>query len=151
MPESRWGFTMVEIVVTVLVATILLTIAVRGFGDTMSGMAVDGARQSFASLQSRARSVAIERGDITRLNTDPAGDSVWITVGGSRVDFLNFMEDRGVDIQSGTAGVISLCMSPRGFAEVDCNSFTDNTVTLDFVQGGESASLTILPLGQLSW
>lgn len=151
MPEPRRGFTMVEVVVTVMVAMILLSISVRGFGDTMSNMAVDGAAETFASLQARARAVAVERGDIARLNTDPAGDSVWITVGGSRVDFLNFMEDRGVDIQSGTAGVIRLCMSPRGFAEIDCNSFENNTVILDFVQGGASASLTILPLGQLSW
>lgn len=142
---------MIEIVVTVVVAVLLLTMALRGFGDTMSRMAVDGARQSFASLQARTRTVAIERGDIARLSTDPAGDSVWITVSGNRVDLLNFMEDRGVDIRSGTSGVISLCMSPRGFAEIDCNSFQDNTVTLDFVQGAASASLTILPLGQLSW
>lgn len=142
---------MVEIVVTLMVAVILLTIAVRSFGDTLSGMAVDGARQSFAAMQARARTLAVERGELTRLDTDPAGDSAWITVSSTRVDFLDFMEERGVDIQSGTSGVITLCMSPRGFAEFDCNSFGDNTVTLDFVQGGESASVTILPLGQLSW
>jgi len=43
MPESRRGFTMVELVVALMVVTILLTIAVREFDGTKSAMAVDGA------------------------------------------------------------------------------------------------------------
>lgn len=142
---------MVEMIITITVGVILLSIAIRGFGGTMSRLAVDNARQSFAALQARTRSYAVERAEITRLNVDPAGDTAWIQASGGRVDFVDFMEDRGVDVQSSTSGVITLCMNPRGFAETDCNSFGATTVDLVFGQGGESASLTILPLGQLSW
>lgn len=143
---------MVEMTITIVVGAILLTIASRGFGETMSGLAVDNARQSFAALQARTRTYAIERAEIARLRVDPAGDTAWIQdAGGNRVDFLDFMEDRGVDVQSSTAGIITLCMTPRGFAETDCNSFGASTVDLDFVQGVRSSTITILPLGQLSW
>lgn len=143
---------MVEMTITIVVGAILLTIAVRGFGETMSRLAVDNARQSFASLQAQTRSYAIERGGMTRLRVDPAGDTAWVQdAGGTRVSFLDFMEERGVDVQSSTAGIITLCMNPRGFAETDCNSFGASTVDLDFVQGVQSSTITILPLGQLSW
>lgn len=143
---------MVEMTITVVVGAILLSIGIRGLGETMSSLAVDNARQSFASLQARTRTYAIERGELTRLRVDPSGDTAWVqNAGGGRVDFLDFMEERGVDVQSSTAGIITLCMSPRGFAETDCNSFGASTVDLDFVQGAQSSTITILPLGQLSW
>ncbi|MFP3948616.1 MAG: Tfp pilus assembly protein FimT/FimU [Longimicrobiales bacterium] len=152
MTRTMRGFTMVEMIITIAVGAILLSIALRGLGGTMSSLAVDNARQSFASLQAQARTYAIERGELTRLGVDPAGDTAWVqAAGGTRVSFLDFMEERGVDVQTSTAGIITLCMNPRGFADVDCNSFGANTVDVEFRQGGQSSTITILPLGQLSW
>lgn len=142
---------MVEMIVVVAVGAILVSMALRGFGDTTSRLAVQNARQSFAALQARARAYAVERGDLARFHTDPAGDSAWIESGGDRIDIVRFGENRNVDIQSSTTGVITLCMNPRGFGETYCNSFGSGTVDLSFVQGAETVSLTILPLGQLEW
>lgn len=142
---------MIEMIVVIAVGALLMSMALRGFGDVTSSMAVQNARRNFSALQARARANAIERGDLTRLHVDPDGDSVWIEAGAGRIEVLDFGEDRDVDIRSSASGITTLCMSPRGFGEIRCNSFEDGTVDLEFVQGGESVGLTILPLGQLEW
>lgn len=134
----------------VAVGAILISMALKGFGSTTSRLAVMNARESFAAIHARARSYAVERGTLARLHTDPAGDSVWVESGGARIEGIDYGESRNVDLQSATTGVITLCMNPRGFAETACNSFS-SSVSLTFVQGGEEASVTILPLGQLRW
>lgn len=146
------GFTIIELIIALTLGAILVSMTLKGFGPTVTGLAVSNARQSFAALEARARMHAVERGALARLHVDPAGDSIWVEgSGGARVAFENFATSREVDIQSTTTGVITVCMSPRGFAETSCNSFGTASVTLDFVQGPESASLTIRPLGQLEW
>lgn len=142
---------MVEVIVVVALGAILISMALRGFGDTTSRMTVRNARQSFAALQARARAYAIERGELTRFRVDPAGDSAWVEASGGRIEVLEFAEDRNVDVTSGVSGIITLCMNPRGFGETSCNSFGNGTVDFAFVQGSETAELTILPLGQLEW
>lgn len=142
---------MIEMIVVVAIGAILLSMAIGGFGEATSGLAVQNARQSFSALQSRARAYAIERGTLARLHADPAGDSAWVESGGDRIDFVNFDESRGVDVQSGATGLITLCLNPRGFGETSCNSFGSGTVDISFVQGAATASVTILPLGQLEW
>lgn len=143
---------MIEMIVVIAIGSILLSMAIGGFAEATSGLAVQNARQSFSALQSRARAYAIERGTLTRLHADPAGDSAWVEEsGGDRIDFVNFDESRGVDVQSGAAGLITLCLNPRGFGETSCNSFGSGTVDISFVQGASTASVTILPLGQLEW
>lgn len=143
---------MVEVVAVIAIGAILVSIALRGFGDATSRFATRNARQSLAAMQARTRAYAIERGDLTSLNIDPSQDRAWIeSSGGDLVESVEFDDERNVDIRSETAGTITLCMNPRGFGETSCNSFENGTVTLSFVQGGQSSSLTILPLGQLNW
>lgn len=142
---------MVEMIVVLAVGGILLSMAIGGFGDATSGFAVRSARQSYAALQARTRAHALERGRITRFHTDPAGDSVWIEASSGTVERVDFGESRDIDVRSGTSGVITLCMNPRGFGETSCNSFGSGSVDVSFVRGSESASVTILPLGQLEW
>lgn len=154
-PRSRMrsdmkGFTLIEVAVVLTIGGILLSMAMTGFGDVTNRMSVRSAVESFAAIQARARAHAIERGEMARLRIDPAGDSVWITTDAGRVDFLNFRESRDVDLQSETAGVITLCMNPRGYAEIECNSFKSE-IALDFARSGESQRLLILPMGQLEW
>lgn len=142
---------MVEMIVVLAIGSILVSMAIEGFGNSTSRMAVRSARQSFGALKARARAYAVERGQRVDLNIDPAGDSVWIESGGTRIDFLDYAEERDVDVRSSTAGIITLCLTPRGYAETYCNSFGNNSVALAFVQGQQSSSLIILPMGQLQW
>lgn len=149
--HRRSGFTFVEIIVVVVVGTILVSMALRGFGTTTSRIAAESARQDFAALQARARAHAIERGETVRFRADPAGDSAWIEASAGRIDFVDFDQTRDVGLTADVSGVVTLCMNPRGFAETTCNSFGSGTVTFEFMQGAQRAELTMLPLGQLRW
>lgn len=147
---NRRGFTLVEVVVTLLVGVLLTSMAIRGFGNTTSKMAVSQARNAFTSLHARARAVAIERGVDAELKIDEAGDSVWVEADGNRIEHRDFAETMDVEIDSKPSGVITLCMSPRGFADVDCNSFGTKAL-VRFGQGQQYEIVEILPLGQIRW
>jgi len=149
-PMNRRGFTLIEVAVTLLVGVLLTTMAIRGFGNTTSRMTVTQARNSFASLHARARAVAIERGQDALFMIDEAGDSVWVTVGGDRIEHRDFSETMDVEIDTSPSGTITLCMTPRGFAETACNSFS-TSATIRFQQGGQYRIAEILPLGQIRW
>ena len=145
----RNGFTLIEVLIALLVGVTLTSIAIRSVGAVESRASVRQARSVFASLHARARAQAIETGEMTRLWVDTNQDSVWIMRGAAQLETVRFGEDFGVDIQGG-ASQLRLCMSPRGFAEVDCNSFK-NTQTLTFAARDETASVEIRTLGQLMY
>lgn len=147
MTRRGEGFTIIEMLVVVLVGAILASIAMSGYARVQSRLAVRSARDTFASLHSRARAHAVERGVAARFNVDASGDSVWISSGGTRIDGLDFRSAMGVDIRSSPSSV-TLCMTPRGYADPGCNSFT-STVTFSFAQGAESTTLSLRTLGQL--
>lgn len=147
--KPKRGFTMVEVVIVILVGSILLSIAVKSMGGIRGTYAVRSARDTFLSLHARARAYAIERGEVTRLSVDPAGDSVWVHTASETIDIVDF-QSMGVDIQASGSSVLRLCINPRGFGETSCNSF-NNRVELDFVQQAERLRIAILPLGQIQY
>ena len=55
----------------------------------------------------------------------------------------------GVDLQA-TTTTVRICMGPRGYANTSCNSFS-SPVKMGFVQGAQSETIEILPLGQIRW
>ncbi|NJD18213.1 MAG: prepilin-type N-terminal cleavage/methylation domain-containing protein [Gemmatimonadetes bacterium] len=144
--RSRRGFTLIEVVIALLIGGILTSIALTGFGTARGRFAVRGARNTFASLQARARAAAIEGGTITRLIVYTGGDSVAIVRNGVRLESVHFRNEFNVDVRA--ASDITLCMSPRGYAADACNSFT-TPVTVTFAANADTASVRILPLGQL--
>ncbi len=146
MKKTNGGFTVIEMVVTMTFGLILLDIALGASGETLDRVAVSSARTTFAALHSRARVRAVERGRNVRLIVDPATDSAWVADGEEIVEGIAFRTASGVDLTATSA--IELCLSPRGSADRDCNSFT-STVEVGFSRGGASASLGIQPLGQL--
>ncbi len=141
------GFTLIEVVIALLIGSILTGIALSSYGNAQGRFAVRGARTTFASLHARARATAIERGTTVRLLVDVAGDSVMIVSGGATVEKIRFEEEFHVDLQS-TAGNLRLCMNARGYADTGCTSFS-SAVTLAFRANADTASVRILPLGQL--
>lgn len=140
------GFTLIEVVIALLIGSILTSVALTSFGNARGRFAVRGARSTFVSLHARARAAAIEGGTTARLRIFPGGDSVAVVRGGTTLETIHFGEELNVDVQA--TSDITVCMSPRGFADDSCNSFT-TPVTLRFVSSGDTASVQILPLGQL--
>jgi prepilin-type N-terminal cleavage/methylation domain-containing protein len=143
------GFTLIEVVITVLVGVILTSIAIKGFGDIGNQTAARGARQTFAALHARARAHAVERGRIVRLQVDATGDSVWITRGAEVLESIRFADEYAVDITA-TQDPFTLCMNSRGFADTDCNDFS-SPIRIAFTRGTQTYTAELLPLGQLRW
>jgi len=141
-----YGFTLIEIVIALLIGSILTSIALTSYGSARGRFAVRGAVNTFSAVHARARAAAIERGTTTRLRIFPDGDSVTVVRGVTTVESINFRATQRVDIRA--ASNITLCMTPRGFANDVCNSFS-SPVTVTFASGADASSVQILPLGQL--
>jgi len=149
MNRRSRGFTLIEVLIVLVISTILMSMAVKAFGATSSNLAARQARNVFNGMAARARAQAIESGFTTMLVANIPGDSVWIFANGRVVENVRFSEEMGVDIQA-SATTVRLCMSPRGYANTNCNSF-NSVVKMAFVQGAESEIIEILPLGQIRW
>jgi prepilin-type N-terminal cleavage/methylation domain-containing protein len=149
MDRRRKGFTLIEVIIVLVIGAILMSMAIKGFGSTASLTSARQARNVFNGMVARARAQAIESGRSTVLIADALGDSVLIMANGRIVENVRFGEEMGIDIQA-SQDMTRLCMNPRGYADQDCNSF-NTTVKMSFVQGNQSKSLEILPLGQIRW
>ena len=144
--QDRKGFTVVEMLIVVTVTVLLVMIGVNSMSAFAGRTAVRQARNAFLSLHARTRAQAVEFGQNTLLNVDGGGDSVWISRNDTTLSVVRFRAELGVDIDG--SGVHTLCMSSRGFADASCNSFGEGTLTVRFIQGGDSVTISVLPLGQ---
>ena len=152
MKRRTRGFTLIEVLITILIGAILTSIAVKGFGLTSSEMSVRQAKNVFTGMVARARAMAIERGTLTMFYVDTNADSISISyyLGESPwwdlEETVHFGDEMGIDIQS-AYGTIYRYMTPRGYA----NTYYGHTGTIDvtFVQGDQSETIQFLPLGQV--
>lgn len=149
MDRRNRGFSLIELIVIIVLAGAMMTVAVKAFGSTASHASARQARNVFNGMAARARVQAIESGRTTILISDAKGDSVMILANGKIVENVRFGEEMDVDIRA-EANVTRLCMNPRGYADQNCSSFS-KTVKVSFVQGKEASTLEILPLGQIRW
>ena len=139
----------VNIGMMIMVGAILLTISVPAFGNLRSRYAVREARNAFSSLQARARAQAIEFGQIVEFHVDASGDSMWIERNDTTLETVRLMTELGVGI-SASSSSYTLCMSPRGYADEDCNSFNSNA-TFAFGNGADTTKVTMTTLGLLKY
>lgn len=149
MIHHRRGFTLIEMLIVVVLGAILTQMAIRGVGLVSSHISAREARNVFQGMVARTRAQAIESGLPTVLIADAVGDSVMVLAGGRIVENVHFGQEMGIDIQTEAART-QLCMTPRGFANTTCNSFS-SPLRMTFVRGSESETILILPLGQLRW
>ena len=147
MRRSAEGFTILELVVTLLIGSILTSIALSSFGNARGRFAVRGARTTFATTHARARAQAIELGGTVRIAVDVVGDSV-VLYGpdGTVLENVRFAEEFNVDLKA--TGSFRLCMNSRGYADEDCGTLS-SAINLEFWQNADSSTVQILPLGQL--
>ncbi len=131
-----------------MVGSVLTSIAITSFNGVSGRYATKGARKTFMAMNARARSEAVEYGLTVELNLDPDGDSVWLSRDSDVLEVLHFAEEFDVDIRTSTASDLRVCMNPRGFADTGCNNFT-SPVTVTFVLASDTASVRVLPLGQM--
>jgi DhnA family fructose-bisphosphate aldolase class Ia len=127
----------------------MTSIPLKGFGILANQLSTREARGMFQGLVSRTRAQAIESGMPTMLIADARGDSVMVLANGRVVENVRFGEELGVDIQAPHT-LVRICMTPRGFANPDCNSFS-SAIKMAFVRGPKTNTIEILPMGQLRW
>ena len=147
MRRSRHGFSLIELVIALVIGGILTGIALSSYGNARGRFAVRGARTAFVTMHARARAQAIERGETVRVVVASSGDSVYLRAGTTTLETIRFGGELGVNLR-GTGIGTTLCMNSRGYGDTGCNTFTTSATVL-FVQGTDSVSVTILPLGQL--
>lgn len=145
--NRRSGFTLIELAIVIVVAGALIGISVVAFNGVQNRLSAGQGLSTFKAMHARARAQAIEGGMITQLWVDTPGDSVWIVRDGRTLEVIRFDDELGVEI-TGNPSLFRLCMTSRGFAEPDCNSFS-NSARLEFSQGSEVRTVEILQLGQL--
>jgi prepilin-type N-terminal cleavage/methylation domain-containing protein len=145
----RSGFTLIELVIVIIVGGLILTIVGRALGDVRQRIAADQALKTFESMHARARAHAIERGTDVFLTLDSTGDSASIRIGADVIETIHFGAELGVDVSSNAAvNPVQVCMTARGYGDSDCMSY-NNTLTVFFGARGDTASIQLLPLGQL--
>lgn len=162
MKQKTGGFTLIELIVVILIGSILVGVSLSSFNNVQSRFAVRGAKQTYATWHQRARSMAIESGETIIMVVWVTGDSTaMLTRDGATwtwSDVQRFDDELGVDLQTQGNASFYMCMTPRGYADRSCGAwgatygyqatFAD-TVRLQFWQGSDSASVLILPMGQL--
>jgi hypothetical protein len=149
MKRFTAGFTVLELLIVLVLGVIMTSMALKGFGMVANRFAAREARGVFQGMVARTRAQAIESGWSTMLIADAHGDSVMVLANGRIVENVRFGEELGVDIQT-QQPLTRICMTPRGFANPDCNSFS-STIKMVFVRGPREETIEILPLGQLRW
>lgn len=148
---------MIELVIAIVIGTVLTSLAMPAFQGVRGTLAVRGAKTMYATLHQRARARSIELGETVLFFVDAAGDSAWILAPSQGVsDVTRFGSRLNVDLRSSAGSPHFVCMTPRGYAEYDCGSFsgffqstTSSIIRLEFWQNADSTSVIILPMGQL--
>ena len=115
------GFTLIELVFVVTIATVLLGIAAPRLLDVSARVAVADARSQVTASVAAARSAAVRFGRVSYLVLDAAGDRLLVQVdtsslGGAPPDSLgavDLWEQLAVNLG---ATEPMLCFDPRGLA-----------------------------------
>ena len=158
MKRKPSGFTLIELVFVVLIGSILTSVALASFQNVQSRFAVRGAKEMYMTLHQRARSKAVERGETVLLLVYVQGDSALIFSQSEGItDVTRFDDQLDVDLQTPGNFSYLMCMTPRGYADYDCGSYGNfgitqtfaDTVRLQFWLNADSASVLVLPMGQL--
>lgn len=162
MKSRRRGFTLIELVIVILIGSILTGVALNSFQNVQSRFAVQSAKRVYMSWHQRARSRAIESGETVVLFVWTTGDSAaTLSRDGSSwrwSDVQRFDDELGVSLETQGNYSFFTCMTPRGYADTSCGSwgatygytatFSD-TIRLRFRQSADTASVLILPMGQV--
>lgn len=158
MKRRAAGFTLIELVFVILIGSILTGVALSSFQNVQARFAVRGAKEMYMTLHQRARSKAVEMGETVLLMVYVQGDSALIfSPSEGATDVTHFRRQIDVELRSTGSSSFHMCMTPRGYADYNCGSFTNfgltqtyaDTMRLQFWLNADSASVLILPMGQL--
>jgi prepilin-type N-terminal cleavage/methylation domain-containing protein len=147
---TRQGFTVIELLMVLTIVGVMSMMALPRMGSYMSKREAVNARDAFLLAAGRARSAAVERGEVVVLRVAPSEESVVVT-NGSASDTIHVLDlkdgDMRADIVSATA--IRVCYVPRGYAHPSCGSGSDLPLDVGFAGPGDTVWATIKAAGQV--
>lgn len=145
--SGRGGYSLIELVVVVAISGVLVSIAMDSVGSARRVTSVRGAAENLIALGARARAMSVGRGVPAFVFVDMVGDSAWMTQSGERLEVIHFDTKYKVDVR-GYKNLFRICMSPRGFADADCNNFT-GVRNIVFANEWHAREVKLFPLGQM--
>ncbi len=152
----RGGFTLIELVIVILIGAALMTIAIPSFTRLTTGQNARNARDAMVWMSARARSRAIERGQVTLLEIDPPSERVWIVrrntgtaLASDTLEKVNFSSEQTVTISTTANTQITVCYNPRGYAFSCSGNSPGANVDVTFTHIDRNAVARVKPLGQI--
>ena len=142
------GFTLVELLIALAIATILVTAAVPGFSTIIQNNRVTTQANEFLTALSLARSEALKRGRNVTLTADTAGQwqDGW-TISDNFGNALYVNEGfEGNSTLTNADGANSITFNSRGFLTTGAQSVFNLTVT----DAPTGRSITVSPSGSSS-
>jgi prepilin-type N-terminal cleavage/methylation domain-containing protein len=145
--SDRRGFSLLELVIVLALGGIIAGVAINTFVNAQSRMGPRSAQSEFLTMHAHTRSMAVARGQTARLIVDTGSSVVSIVVAGETVRTRNFQDAYGVEMESDPTGGFQMCMTPRGYAEPNCNTYAQEA-RIRFLRGGQATGVVLLPMGQ---
>ena len=146
--RARGGFTAVELVIVMIIAGIILSVAIPAFGRMAAQRGAANARDSIVLLSARARALAMERGSIVHLEVDPVSQRSWVRIGSDTVQVVTYSQEFHAQLSTPDGQLVGVCYASRGLALPSCSSAA-LPVTVDFRRGGFTYSARIQRLGRV--
>lgn len=152
--HRRAGFTILELMIVMIIAGVIATIAIPRMGSVQARQSAQNARDAFVWMGTRARARAIERGTTQLLKIDPASDRAWIikrnpTSAADTAQVVDFQGEFDATVSTSTGSVVTICYNTRGYAWA-CDAASPTTdVIVSFETGRETATARVRPLGQI--
>ena len=152
----RGGYTLLELLIVMVIGAALLMMAIPSFTRVSAGQNARNARDAVVWMSARARSRAIERGQVTLMEIDPNSERAWIVfrrqtgtaAASDTLEKVDFSAGQGVQI-TGPSTKTTLCYNARGYAFVCTGTSVTADVDVIFTHADRSATARLKPLGQV--
>ena len=147
------GFTLTELIIVIILAGVLATIATPTFSTNYGRTATRTAVDQFVSIHTLARSIAVQYGRTAELHIDNSTGRFWVEVDTTstfsgakiRVGALRDIGKGGVTMASDRA---LLCFDSRGFP-TSRGSCESADATIIFTRLEHSNTVEVTPLGRV--
>lgn len=151
---TRGGYTLVELIVVLIIGVILTKQAVPGFTRMIRAKNAQNARDQLVWMAQRARSRAIERGQVWQMEIDPTSEKAWVvrrggTTAADTTQMMDFNSEFKTQVSTVANTVITVCYSPRGFAFSCSANSPGANVDVSFTHIDKIAVARVKPLGQV--
>ncbi len=146
--NKQTGVTLIELMVTVVVAVILATVAVPGFQEIFRENRVSSQVNELVTIMSFARSEAVRRGTDIRVVVTPNGSDGWSAVA-SVLDTGEQLRtnDRSDDRVELDGGQLTIDFNNRGYANASSQRHMQPS---DSCRGDQRRLVDVHPSGRVS-